>query len=76
MLYLLRSVLQMYRDEFRIDGIRFITMGGQSLGGSCEKNGVVFTDGVALGDVWKEIRAMGFFIVGVERDVSSRSRTT
>ena len=72
MLYLLRSVLQMYRDEFHIDGIRFITMGGQFLGGSCE----ISTDDVALNDVWKEIRAMGFFIVSMERGVSGRSRTT
>ncbi|KAK8821230.1 hypothetical protein WA538_005858, partial [Blastocystis sp. DL] len=62
-LYLLRSVLQMYRDEFHIDGIRFITMGGQFLGGSCEKKGTISTDDVALNDVWKEIRAMGFFII-------------
>lgn len=76
MLYLLRSVLQMYRDEFHIDGIRFITMGGQFLGGSCEKKGTISTDDVALNDVWKEIRAMGFFIVNMERGVSGRSRTT
>ena len=75
-LYLLRSVLRMYRDEFHIDGLRFITKGSQSLGGSCEKNGTVSTDDVALSDFWEEVRALGFFIVGVERGVSGRSPTT
>ena len=64
-LLLLRSVLHRYRDEFHIDGIRWITNDCDSyVGGSCN-SGAVHTDKYefAIQSFWEDVRSEGFSIV-------------
>ena len=64
-LLLLRSVLRRYRDEFHIDGVRWITNDCDSyIGGSCVSGtGYDYKYELAIQSFWEDVRSEGFSIV-------------
>ena len=68
-LQLFRTILHMYREEFHIDRIRWITrQGDRVIGGICSES--VDSDPEndrLLNDFWVDIQSMGFIIVSLAR---------
>ena len=64
-LELLRETLKMYREEFHIDGIRWITrQGDRVLGGTCSTSEMSDPDNDRLlQDFWVDIKSFGFITV-------------
>lgn len=64
-LLLLRSVLHRYRDEFHIDGIRWINNDCDSyIGGFCQSGADYnYAFELAIQSVWEDVRSEGFTIV-------------
>ena len=64
-LELLRKTLKMYREEFHIDGIRWITrQGDHVVGGTCSTSEVSDPENDRLlQDFWVDIKSFGFIIV-------------